>query len=160
MLKFSQYIKEARRSQSSVSPSRQRYIERMNDSTREGKFKSQLPKFSNEELDDHIANNFSFDLRDKVKRSSHDPSAPIDMTRPLPDSVKALARAAVYHFEDGVRKTGEGLKYDHFPTYSEGKKQIFAASKLMKSHVGEHFGQLMTDNQTRPILKKLISKEE
>ena len=136
MIGFLQYITEARRSKSSISPSRKEFLERQ---------KKPSPSFSDDEIDDHINSNFKYELRDKVKNSAHDPHAPIDMTRPIPESVRALGRAVVYHFEDGIRK--------------KDKKQIVAASRLMKSHIGDHYHELMVDNKTRHIVKSMFAKD-
>lgn len=151
MLKFLDFINE------SVSASRKEWLSK---NTREGKFKAKMPTMSDEEKEDHIRDHFNFDTIEKVVRSSHDPRAPIDMTRPIPESVKAFARGLVYHFESGVRQSQEGLSYNHYPTFEEGRKKIFAASHGMSKYIGDPYKKLMVDNNTRPILKKLIAKTE
>lgn len=163
MKSFKTWLDESvkpRRSKSSKSPGRRAYLERKYSHSKEEKFKAQMPPMSDYDKEEHIQNHFKFDTIDKVVRSSHDPKAPIDLTRPLPDSVKALARAFVYHFEDGIRQQSEGLKYNHPPTFEKGRRQILAATHGMNKYIGEHHRNLMVDNNTRPVLKKLIQTEE
>ena len=143
-----------------LTPKRKAFLDKRNANTTEGRMKAKIPEFTDDELEDHIVKLFPYTTREKAQRSSHDPKAPIDLTKPLPDSVQAIARAAVYHFEAGIREKQEGIKYKHQPSVDSGHKTILAASRVMKRHVGEHFHSLMKDNQSRPVLKSLINQNE
>lgn len=143
-----------------LTPKRKAFLDKRNANTTEGRMKAKIPEFTDDELEDHIVKLFPYTIREKAQRSSHDPKAPIDLTKPLPDSVQAIARAAVYHFEAGIREKQEGIKYKHQPSVDSGHKTILAASRVMKRHVGEHFHSLMKDNQSRPVLKSLINQNE
>jgi hypothetical protein len=180
MLSFSQFILEAkvdpetgkrvygprpdRRSKSSISPSRERFLERKPKS-REDEFKSRLPEMSVEEKHEGVHSTFKPDTLLKVRHSSHDPKAPIDMTRPLPDSVRALGRAIIHHFGQGVMKKTEGLNTQYYPDKEEGYKRfeeghnmIRVAKHAMRTYIGQHYAELLPHNESREILKKLFSK--
>lgn len=164
MISFKKYLKESRRSKSSISPSRQRFLQ---NTSREYQFKTKLPEMSDEEKHEGVHSTFKPDTLLKVKQSSYDPNAPIDMTKPLPDSVKALGRAIIHHFGEGVRKKTESLNTQYYPNreegfkrFQEGHNMIRVAKHAMKTYIGPHYSDLLPHNESREVLKKLFSKED
>ena len=166
MLKFKDFLLEGkRRSKSSISPSRQRYLEKTRGNSREDQYKSRLPEMSDDEKHEGVLSSFKPDALMKVKNSSHDPSAPIDARNPLPESVKSLGRAIVYHFEQGVVKKREALNKQYYPDkeegfkrFQDGHKMIRVASHAMKTYLGDHYRQLLPRVETRQVLKNLFAK--
>ena len=158
MLSFIEYINE------SVSKSSKKWFA---SNTIEGRFDEQTPKFTPDEMSEHIVKHIPWNIRDKAASSNHDPKAPIGK---MPESVKAYGRALMYHFEEGIRKKGKAIaaakkagrknENNHLPDYIEGNKHIYSAANAMKNHIGEHYRNLLVDNKTRGILKELFTRKE
>ena len=150
------------------SPSREKFEamrkELLYGHTPEGKAKKAMPKMSVEEKDELAHKHFG-DLIEKVNRSSHDPSAPINTTN-LPESVKALMRAAHYHFREGIKIANEGIKYDkpdsegRNSTFERGKRMISVAAHAIEKYVGPQYKSLMVDNKTQHIFKQLAEPRD
>jgi hypothetical protein len=158
MFSFKEFISE------SISPGRERYLARMGNrkKTREDRYKErEQPTLSDEEKDAHVNNTFNRQLLKKV-RKSHDPSRPIGE---LSDDAKALGRAIVYHFDQGTRKKEESFDKQFYPDHEEGFKRfseghhmIRIARHAMRTHLGDHFAQLLPNNQSREVLRRLFAK--
>ena len=138
---------------------RKEFFKKKHKHTTQDIFKARLQDMTDEEKEQHVRELVPFETIHKAVNSSHSPNAPIDLTRELPDSVKALSRALVYRFEEGIRQTKEGITNKHFPTYEQGKKKISATSYGLREIVGEHYRSLMVDNKTRHIFKEMIAKK-
>ncbi len=163
MFSFKQYISEG------ISPSRKGYLERkgkMKNITREDIFRErEQPSLSDEEKDEHVNSTFNKQLLQRV-RKSHDPSRPIDMTKGLSEDAKALGRAIIYHFDQGARKKEESYNKQFYPDkeeaykrFSEGHHMIRIARHAMKTHLGDHFANLLPNNKSREVLRTLFAKK-
>lgn len=163
MKNFKQFIHE------SISPSRTSYLKRnagqplwsREDTLR----KHKQPEMSDEEKNEHVNKTFNSQLLKKV-RKSHDPTKPIDLTSKLPEDVKALGRNIIYHFEQGIRKKEEAKNKQFYPNnkdaqnrFNEGHHMIRIARHAMRTHLGDHFAQLLPHNESREVLRKLFAKE-
>jgi hypothetical protein len=146
MKSFKNFLAEA------ISPSRKRLLDKK---SKEGRWKLRYEKYhkmTDEQKDQGVQEVFG----DYISKMPANQGIDKNIVRSnLPHHHAQLLNMAITHFESGLDKKKEGLDFHHFDTFAEGRRRLAIAKHVVKKHLGEPYANMLANNDTREILKRL-----